>query len=89
LDVLVIDGPPAFDVAHKFARLGALNLISRLGQDFVVIVDDTERAGEAMLSAMIQDQLSTLNIGFRRKDIRGAQCQTIFAGGAFAGAADF
>jgi hypothetical protein len=42
-----------------------------------------------MLSAMIQDQLSTLNIGFRRKDIRGAQCQTIFAGGAFAGAADF
>lgn len=48
IDLLIVDGPPAFDPGMGLARYPALPaLASRLAPDAVVVLDDVVRPGEA------------------------------------------
>jgi len=53
IDLLIVDGPPAYEPADALSRLPALPvLIDRLAPNAVVILDDISRAGEqAVLTA--------------------------------------
>lgn len=47
VDLLVVDGPPAFRYEDRLARYPALpELLDRLGPDSVVVLDDLDRWGE-------------------------------------------
>lgn len=47
IDLLIVDGPPAFEPATALARVPALPaLVDRLAPDAVVILDDIARLGE-------------------------------------------
>jgi hypothetical protein len=89
-DLLVIDGPPAADDGSRYARLGALELLPRLAAtDFVVIVDDAERAGERLLAREITAALSAQGRSFRVSETLAAKRQLVIAGGAHIAAAYF
>jgi hypothetical protein len=52
IDLLIVDGPPAFAAGSGLARLPALPaLLDRLTPDAVVVLDDIERAGEQQVLA--------------------------------------
>ena len=89
IDFLLIDGPPASCPQTRFSRLGAATLVPLLGSDFVILIDDSEREGEQLLSALIAERLSSRHAGYRKKEFHGDKRQTVFAGGAFADAIDF
>ena len=47
IDLLIVDGPPAYADGHELARLPALpELLSRLAPGAAVVLDDIEREGE-------------------------------------------
>lgn len=90
VDFAIIDGPPAHDAAIRYTRLGAFDLIPPcLAKDFVVIVDDRERAGENALARMLEAHFRAQGIEHAVNTVKGAQSQTVFAAGRFKGAAYF
>jgi len=90
VDLLVVDGPPAYQSTVRFNRLGALDVIeARLAKDFIIVVDDAERPGEALLVDLVRKRLNARGDAHRQSSIAAAKRQTIFAGGAFTKAAFF
>jgi len=89
-ELLIIDGPPAADDTSRYARLGALGVLPRLAAtDFVVIIDDAERAGERLLAREITSFLSAQRRVFRVSETLAAKRQLVIAGGAHLAAAYF
>src|SRR6185312_2421725 len=90
IDFFIVDGPPAHDIGVRYARLGSFELItSCLAEDFVVVVDDRERAGEETLSHMLSAHFRQRGIDHAASTIKGAKSQAIFASGRFRPSAYF
>lgn len=90
VDLLVVDGPPAACEDNMFARLGAVDLVDLLDENgFVVILDDTERAGEMVLAERMEARIHERRIDFKKGQLISSKRQTIFGGGAYQGAAFF
>ena len=79
IDFLLVDGPPAYDKANRHARLGALDLVERLGNEFVVVVDDAHRPGERTLVRLLKDVLRKRKINFYIGEVRALKTQAVFA----------
>lgn len=88
IDLLLIDGPPAGVAGGDYARHAALKLLPRLSPGgFVVVLDDSERPGEALLADRVQRQLSASFPGLEQRHVRSNKRQTILAAGSHAAAA--
>jgi hypothetical protein len=82
IDLLVIDGPPAASRERRYARHGCLQLLDRLNPTgFVIIIDDAERVGEALLCERIANRLQSEGISYARGQITANKRQTVFASG--------
>ncbi len=52
IDLLVVDGPPAYDEPRQYARYpAAMYFQSRFAADFAIVLDDIDRAGEQRILA--------------------------------------
>jgi predicted O-methyltransferase YrrM len=88
IDFLLIDGPPNYPPPNRNSRLGALELIKRINKrDFLIVVDDAERAGERLLSTAIHSELDRQGLSFRKGSVVSNKRQDIFAGGNYISAA--
>ncbi len=75
IDLLVVDGPPAFDVGLGLARHRALPVLhDRLVSGATVILDDIERAGEQEVLRRWEDEFGLV---FRRDDAAGVAMATV------------
>jgi hypothetical protein len=83
IDLLIIDGPPAAHPDKRFARLGALQFIPVLAEDFVIIVDDAERGGEARLVNAITEEFHNRSIAVESAILKGTKRQVVFAAGKY------
>jgi hypothetical protein len=87
IDFLVVDGPPALTREQKYSRHCSLKLLDQLDPEgFVIVIDDTERGGEALLCERIAERLRSKDIAFMRGRIKAAKQQSIFASGRFSSA---
>jgi hypothetical protein len=69
IDLLVVDGPPAYSRALRHARYPAVPYFRRfLSQDYTIILDDINRAGE---QEIVRRWESVLGIRFSRRLIDG------------------
>lgn len=73
-DLLIIDGPHG---NKHFSRVGALDLLDSLMDDFVIIVDDCDRQGEKELAEEIMRQLVIKDVKFYYTVYRGIKFQYI------------
>lgn len=91
VNLLLVDGPPAFLREERFSRLCALQLVERLDRNgFVMIIDDAEREGETVLLEQCVARLGELGIAFRRGEgATGRKRQALLCGGRFVKAAYF
>jgi hypothetical protein len=82
-DFVLVDGPPARNTEETiFNRLGAIELIeNNLADNFVAIVDDAERRGEAALVNLIRRKLQESKRDFRETAIMAAKQQAVFCCG--------
>ncbi|MGY3038082.1 hypothetical protein ACVIIV_007252 [Bradyrhizobium sp. USDA 4354] len=84
IDLLLIDGPVAWQKDRRYSRHGALPLLDRLDREgFVIVVDDAEREGESALVERIRDWLLREKISFQYTRVSAAKCQAVFASGKF------
>jgi hypothetical protein len=84
VDLLIVDGPPAHDGDIRYARIGALDIAAAvLQKDFVVVVDDSERAGEQALIRMLKALFQQRGIAFSSNTLHAYKCQTILAAGQY------
>jgi predicted O-methyltransferase YrrM len=88
-DFVLIDGPPGYYENIQYSRLGALELLTHLATDFVVVVDDAERHGEDVLVGAIRRDLAARGVACREGTILADKRQHIFAAGDYARAAFF
>ena len=88
-DLMVLDGPTAFDFRSRYNRLGFLRHLDAIGEDFIIIVDDVERPGEQRLVSEITRALRQRGSTFRSGQTVAAKIQEVIAGGAFLRAAYF
>lgn len=78
--MLIVDGPMAYANNIKYNRLGILNWIPEiLGNEFIIIVDDSSRKGERLLIEQILKKISKRGLSAKRRSIIGANSQTIIA----------
>ena len=90
IDLLLIDGPVAYDEKRMYSRHGALALLDRLNPNgFIIIVDDAERDGEAALAERIREYFLIKNIEFAAGLSNAAKRQILFATGTMTAAAFF
>jgi hypothetical protein len=88
IDFLVVDGPPGATREQRYSRHGCLVLLDRLDPEgFIVVIDDVERRGEALLCERIERSLQAKHIAFRRSRITANKQQAVFASGRFSHAA--
>jgi hypothetical protein len=88
IDFLVVDGPPALTREQKYTRHCCLKLLDRLNPaGFIIVIDDAERSGEALLRDRVGQRLQSKNIAFTRGQIVANKQQFIFASGRFSHAA--
>jgi predicted O-methyltransferase YrrM len=87
INLLIIDGPIAKGHGTRFNRWGALPLIERLADDFVVIVDDAERPGDRDHGRAIIRRLRSAGRELHVGGVTSNKRQIVIAGGAFAAAA--
>jgi predicted O-methyltransferase YrrM len=79
-DFLLIDGPMAYTRSIRYNRLGILNwLPDIMEQEFIILVDDTNRQGESMLVDDILKLFEELGVDTHKRDIIGGNSQTIIA----------
>jgi hypothetical protein len=89
-NLVLIDGPPAQANDAKFARIGCLDFLpAGLADDFMVIIDDAEREGEAWLVAKLAERFQTEAREVHQASVAARKAQTWFCGGAFARARYF
>jgi len=69
LDMLLIDGPPAYLENIALSRYPAIPVfLDRLSDDFCIILDDIERVGEKKILALWEKEL---NIIFKKYPLKG------------------
>lgn len=84
-DLVIVDGPPAYNMTRRYNRAGFLDLVlPRLGPDFMLIIDDAERAGEQFCVEQCRARLTGLGVAFSVQAVRAAKAQYVFSGGGFA-----
>jgi predicted O-methyltransferase YrrM len=89
-DLVIVDGPPAANGDTRYSRTGCVAVLERcLAEDFVVIVDDAERAGEAAAVDACRALLHRLGRGFSEAAVTAAKRQHIFASDRFKAAVFF
>jgi hypothetical protein len=82
VDLLLVDGPPAHQRRIQFNRLGALDIVkTRLGTDFIIAIDDSQRNGEQLLVERVRAVLEERGDVFRTGTIVAARKLTVIAGG--------
>ena len=91
INLLLVDGPPAYRRGERFSRLCALQIVERLDPNgFVMIIDDAERGGEIVLLDETVARMNELGISFRKGEgARGRKRQALLCGGKFVRAAYF
>jgi Methyltransferase domain len=63
IDLLVVDGPPAYDVARQYARYpAAIYFQPQLAKDFAIVLDDIDRPGEQHILAQWQEKIPGLEV---------------------------
>jgi Methyltransferase domain len=63
IDLLVVDGPPAYDVARQHARYpAAIYFQPNFAENFAIVLDDIERDGEQHILAQWQQQIPGLTV---------------------------
>jgi Methyltransferase domain len=61
IDLLVVDGPPAYDAARRYARYpAAVYFQGQMAADYAVVLDDIDRAGEQHVMAQWELKLPGL-----------------------------
>jgi predicted O-methyltransferase YrrM len=74
-DLILVDGPPG---TSRHSRRGALEVIEKtLADDFIILVDDAERRGEADTVQEIQRLLSSQGRKVQTRVLGGLQTQVI------------
>ncbi len=69
IDMLLIDGPPAYQDKIKYARYPAVPYFSKLMKnDYTVILDDIKREGEQYIISKWENYL---NINFEKRFLKG------------------
>jgi hypothetical protein len=91
INLLLVDGPPAYRRGERFSRLCALQIVERLDPSgFVMIIDDFERGGEIVLLEECMNRMDELGISFRKGGgAQGRKRQALLCGGNFVRAAYF
>jgi len=80
IDLLLIDGPMAYKRKIKYNRLGVLKWLPEiLNDEFIIIVDDVNRAGENALVNEIIKKFDQHHVLVKTRKIVGGNSQTIFA----------
>jgi hypothetical protein len=81
-DVIVCDGPRG---VRRHSRCGILSVLEgrRLRDDFALILDDAERAGEQDTIGAIHKRLQADGVPYAANVVRAAKTQMIFAGGRY------
>jgi hypothetical protein len=63
IDLLVVDGPPAYDLARQYARYpAAIYFQPRFAPDFAIVLDDIDRSGEQHILAQWQEKIPGLEV---------------------------
>lgn len=89
-DLIIVDGPPAATRDARYSRIGCVNVLERcLADDFVVIVDDAERDGEAAAVDACRDLLRRRGAAFSETAVAAAKRQHVFASERFRAAVFF
>lgn len=89
-DLVIVDGPPAATADTRYSRIGCVAVLERcLADDFVVIVDDAERDGEAAAVDACRDLLRRRGAAFSEVAVTAAKRQHIFASERFRAAVFF
>ena len=89
-DLVIVDGPPAETDETRYSRSGCVAVLERcLAEDFVVILDDAERDGEAAAVDACRDLLRRLGRGFGETAVTAAKRQHVFASDRFKAALFF
>lgn len=90
VDLAIIDGPPASRMEERNSRLGAFDLLKdNLATDFIVVIDDWERAGEMRLASLFESHFTNRKIDYATNTLRANKSQAVFAAGRFRQAAFF
>ena len=75
-DFIIIDGP--YGYRSKYSRMNILDLIpNNLAKDFIIVLDDVEREGEANTAELIFKKLKSNDIGFEKSYKTGTKSQLI------------
>ena len=89
-DFVIVDGPPAYTPATRYARTGCVAVLERyLAPDFVLVLDDTERDGEAEAVVACRNLLTARGVDVQENQIVAAKRQHLFCTQAYATAAFF
>lgn len=79
-DLILVDGPPAWNRGTRFDRHGILNWIPEiLADDFVLMFDDAARMGERRAVAETKRLFSAADYTTLSTDYTGGSSQTVFA----------
>ena len=74
-NLLIIDGP--YGANQEYPRSNILDLIDNLADNFVIIIDDYDRQGEANTSKILLDKLSENGINFDTSVFSGIKNQLV------------
>ena len=75
-DLIIVDGPVGG--GKNLPRSNIIDLIpNNLAEDFVIIIDDSEREGEQKTIAKIKQKLNECNIKYSVSERRALKGQTI------------
>jgi hypothetical protein len=74
-NLIVIDGPAG---SYNYSRLGISKYLTSIisSEDFLIIMDDSERRGERQTLEILKKKLTKANISFHIKHIYGRKRQT-------------
>jgi hypothetical protein len=90
IELAIVDGPTAFSPAARWNRIGAVEYLKdRLASQFVVIFDDTERAGESKGAELFARHLEERHIAYFASTVRAAKQQRVFTSERLRSAAYF
>jgi len=90
IDLLLIDGPPAWEANHSHARFSCLPAFEHLDPaGFMIIIDDAERGGEAALAKHLAHLATQTGYHIKQRFVAANSRQAIIACGKFEAAAYF
>lgn len=83
-DLILVDGPAAWQSTSQFNRFGILQWVPQaLRSEFVIVVDDTSRRGEGELVELVDECLRGRGIRFGRRQIVANSSQTLICSKGF------